>query len=838
MKRNNPLLTLILLLFVAANVPVQAQKVLKGKVLNGKTSLPIPYVTVALHAADSSVLTGSISEEDGSFRLVYNSEKGSYLSFSCVGFMTFLAPLNPNREMEIRLMPDTKMLSAVNVNASAPVIEQQMDKLVMNVAQSAFAQGNNAQDLLRKAPGVSIDKDGNVQLNGQSVSVWIDGRPTQLDGKSLEAMLKAMDGSSIDKIEVIANPSAKYDAEGQGGIIDIKTRRHFRQGFNGSLDFNTGGMVFRRELEMMDPLTEGFFDQEISLNLNYRSAKTNTFLQFSESTNQLGVDVISTTDLNPVGMDFYQRSLSRYNAGFKTLSLKLGNDWFINRKNTLGVIVTLPFNEMNQWADTNVNRSYQQVANTLVQQVKSCARTDYRYSQYMGNLNYTHVFNEAKMSEMTTNLDYMHYLNISDNPMDNYYLTPSFLQTWRAEDIFNVQRTKLHSDNAVDVYSVKTDWQRLLAGMFLMEAGGKYAQTRTDNSMERSEQTDGLPAVQTRTFFDYTEHIAALYATLSGQFKSVTLKAGLRGEYTHADNTLHSVRQDYADLFPTFYVGYNTKDMMKRFGISYTRRIQRPNYMQLNPFRTYVDAHTSNMGNPDLKPSYGNNLSLTAGFGPYITLTGMYMHNTDVVGYAPQLDPVSGDQTLFADNIGENILAGGTLTLSELPLGKKLTLMLSANIFDFHCKTPVTTLLTGVPGSQETRDEHSFFVAAYGCLTLSLPGLWKLQLDGFLSSPVTQGYMHIGWNGAANFALKKTALDGRLLMSLSLDDIFRSMNSSFSVYMNGTQISLYEQTHFMQTLKFGLQWNFGKAQKPLKMRRVGDLDEASRMGGNNGLSKQ
>ena len=829
---------MLLCMSLCMYLPLHAQTVLKGKVLDGSRNTPLPYATVALLSADSSVLTGAVTEDDGTFRFAVNTGKGRLLSFSCVGYTTVYTPVVSGQTVEIRLMPDVKQLSSVKVTAAAPVIEQQMDKLVMNVSQSAFAQGSNAEDLLRKAPGVSIDKDGNVKLNGQDVSVWIDGRPSQLDGKNLEALLKSTDGGSIDRIEVIANPSAKYDAEGQGGIIDIRTRRNFRKGFSGSLDLNAGGMGFRRELEMMEPLTEGFFHQDASLNLNYRTAKTNTFLQLSESASRMGVDVLSTTDLSSAGIDFYQRSVSRYDAGFRTASLKLGNDWFINRKNTLGVIFTLPYNRMQQSADTNANRSFQMAAGNVTQQAMSRAETDYRFTQYMGNLNYTHVFNEARMSEVTANLDYMHFDNVSDNPLDNYYTLPSPLMTWRAEDIVSEQHIGLHSDRLVNVCSAKADWQGLVFGKFMMEAGGKYALTRTDNEMERSEQLDILPPVRTVTDFDYSEQISALYATLAGQLKGITAKIGLRGEYTHAGNSDHTVSQDYFDLFPTLYVGCNTKDMMKRLGFSYTRRIQRPSFYQLNPFRNFVDAHTSNMGNPDLQPSYGNSLSLILGFGRYVTVTGMYMHNTDVVGYTPQLDPVSGEQTLFADNIGENILSGGTLTLSELPLGKKLTLMLSANVFDFHCKTPVTTLLLNVPGSEESKDEHSLYASGYGCLTLMLPGQWKLQLDGFVSTPVTQGYMHIGWNYSANFAVKKTALDGRLLLSLSLNDLFRSLNSSFSVYMDGKPVSVYDQTQLMQTLKFGLQWNFGTAQKPLRQRNVGNLDEAARMGGGSGIGKQ
>lgn len=818
--------------------PLQAQSRINGRILDAKQNEPLPFATMAVLTADSSVLTGAVADENGQFTLELKGKNGQLASFSCIGYTTEYRNLNELKSpVEVALKPTATMLEAVQVTAKAPVIEQQMDKLVMNVAQSAFAQGNNAEDLLKKAPGVSIDKDGNVKLNGQAVAVWIDGRPSQLDGKSLQALLKATDGNSIDKIEVMANPSAKYDAEGQGGIINIKTKHNFMQGFNGSLNANAAGMGFHRDLEMMKPLNEFYFNQEVSLNLNYRSKKTNSFLQVTENTNELGVDVISKTDLNSQNVNFLQKTVSRYNANVRTLMLKLGNDWFINDKNTLGFIVTLPWVHMLQGADTNGNRSYQQVGNNVSQQAMSFAQSEFNFTQYMGNLNYTHTFDAAKQSELTANLDYVRFTNNSGNPVYNYYLKPSQQLYWRGDSIFKTEKMDINSDRTVDIYSAKVDWQSIVMKMFMMEAGAKWAMAKTDNTEKRSEVLNGITTFDNNNHFDYTENISAVYATLAGMIPGgFTAKIGLRGEYTYAFNNLRTIEQNYFDVFPTAYVGWNSKNMMKRLGLSYTRRIQRPNYSQLNPFEYFIDAHTSNTGNPNLKPSYGHMLNLNAGFGQYVTLNATFMYNNDVIGFTPQIDPITGDQKLYADNIGENILYGGSATLSELPLGKMLSLTMSAQLYDVNSKTPNTILLAGMPNTATANDVHSLFVRGYGCLTLILPKDWKLQLDGYVTSPITQGYMHIGWRYSTNFAVKKTALDGRLVASLSLNDIFRTENNSFGIYMNGTEVSVYDQTQLQQTVKVGLQWNFGTAQKPLKHRKVGELEEASRTANTTGIN--
>lgn len=835
------MMAMIMIAGVAGN-SLMAQTTLLGTVVNSKNE-PIPFATVAMLSNDSTVITGTVADENGKYALKVNSEQECIIAASCIGYNTEYKTINTKQSTPItmQLTASATMLETVEINAKAPVIEQKMDKLVMNVAQSAFAQGNNAMDLLRKAPGVSVDKDGNVKLNGQDVAIWIDGRPSQLDGKSLEALLQSTDGASLDKIEVIANPSAKYDASGNGGIINIKTKRNFMQGFNGSIGIKGAAMNFGRKLDLMQPTSSAYADQDLYLNLNYRTAKTNTFFQLSEGTNNMGVDVVFNTDLNKSGVDFMQKSISCYDAHTLTANLKLGNDWFIDKKNTLGVIFTMPIYSMRQWADTNKNRSYQMVSNNITQQIMTNAETEYHFSQYMGNVNYTHIFNEAKAAELTANLDYMHFVNQSNNPLINYYLSPSQELSWLSDSIMNAQRTVLAATRKVDVYSAKADWQSVVFGRFMMEAGGKWALSQTDNEMNRTLQTllpIGDP-VETTTLFDYNEHIGALYATLAGQIKpGWTAKAGLRGEYTYAYNSDNTVNQNYFNLFPTLYAGYNTPDMMKRYSISYTRRIQRPNYQQLNPFQNFVDAHTSNIGNPNLQPSLSDNVNISAGFGRYITLSGIVLHTSAVIGFTPQIDPANGNQTLFADNIGTNSLWGGSLTLSELPLSKILTLMLSAQLYDFKSQVSSSIApMVGATGYEQGYLNRSLYGSGYACLTWLLPKGWKIQVDGFLTSPVTQGYIHTDWNYAANIAVKKSSLDGKLLFMAGINDLFRSMNANFNIMMNGMVMGSYNQKYLTQKVKVGLQWNFGTAQKPLPQRNVGNLDEADRTGSSNSLGQ-
>ena len=830
--------TLICLLFCVAMLPAMAQTVLTGCVIDAKSNENLSFATVAVLNVDSSVVTGTVTGDAGKFSVDVPQQGRYLLSVSFIGYETYYQNVSLTGGAmnvgTIMLRPDATMLESVTVSAKAPVIEQQQDKLVMNVSQSAFAQGNNAIDLLRKAPGVSVDRDGNVLLNGQAVEVWIDGRPSHLDGKSLEALLRSTDGNSIDKIEIMANPSAKYDAQGQGGIINIKSKRSFAQGLNGTLSANLGGMGFHRELEglALAQRNSFFWAQDVNLSLNYRTAKTNTFLQLSEQTDPMGVDVESAT-ISPL---FSQASASLYDAHTGSTTLKLGTDWFLNDKNTLGFIFSMPFSQMIQWADTQCNVSVQQVGGLTSQRVLTDASTEFATKQYMGNINYTHVFDATKMAELTANLDYMHNVQLSDNGIHNYY---TFYAVNITAPPLYADHTTLHSDNIVDVYSAKVDWQRLLFGMFLMEAGGKWALSQTDNTLThitgvQSVFSDDVTGNLSITPFDYNEHIGAAYATFAAMLPpSWTAKLGFRGEYTYAFNSDNTVRQNYFDLFPTAYVGYNSPDMKCRVGLSYTRRIQRPHYSQLNPFRNYIDAHTANEGNPNLKPCYSDNLYLTAGLGQHFTLYANYITMRDVISVTPQIDLVTGQQILRADNFGRNQLLGGGLTLAELPLGKAFSLMVNAGAYDFHSTSPYTrSLIAGFDDSPEPYDVHSFYASLYTCITWNMPKQWKLQLDGWGSTPVTSGYLRTDWMYMLNFGVKKTALDGRLILSLNVNDLLRSMNGSFTILTTQGVESYYNQQYLVQKVQLGLQWNFGTTQQATKRRHVGDLDEASRVGNN------
>ena len=400
MKKLN--LFVILMLFA---VSVSAETV-KGSVINERGEA-MPFVTISVLSQDSTLITGAITDDDGKYELstLDSPLSAVIIQASYVGYeTTFGGP-------DFVLREETEHLKELEVKAKKPLIERQMDKLVVNVSASPLAAGSNGNDILRRAPGVRIDKDGNITVNGKSVEIWVDGKPSYLSGQQLKAMLDGTDGNTIEKIEIISNPSAKYDASGQGGIINIKTKRNMMRGLNGMLSAAYGGMYFGDVKRWLNT-------EYLSLNLNYRGEKTYTFGQLTQVYAQNDID-FETGRKTPT-VESYSRS--GYNLDFQYYMLKVGNDWYIDSANTLGFILNVPYMQMKQQSIDGRNYAYT-ISGIDTTLSKTGTTNDIKMPQHTANLNYTHTFSEALERELTVNVDYNRYNNSQLNFQETQYPT-------------------------------------------------------------------------------------------------------------------------------------------------------------------------------------------------------------------------------------------------------------------------------------------------------------------------------------------------------------------------------------------------------------------------------
>ncbi len=772
-----------------------APATIKGKVLDKSDGSPAAFATVALVKADSTIAAVGMADAEGLWSL--QAESGSYtLAVSLMGYKDHRSEITLSKDAslpDILLETDREMLAAARVSEKIPLVEMKADKIVMNVRESAFAQGNDGYDLLRKAPGVTIDKDGNVKLNGKAVSVWIDGRPSHLSGDALKGLLKSTDGSSIDKIELIANPTAKYDAAGQGGIIDIKLKKNALAGLNGTLSAEGGWWPFGEYGNAL----EG----NVSANIGWRTKKTNTTLIIGGRTDRspflFGVD----TDMATTAGAVTSKASTRYDSDFSSRQLKLAGDWFLDEKNTVGAIFTAPMHSFGMTTSKGDNLSETILGGTTVASTTEDGSELSKSPMYSGNLNFTHVFDAAKSSELTANLDW--YRNGSTSSSSH--------ESFDATTLSSLSKTVIGSDNVVNILSGKADWQGLAFGKVMMEAGAKWSSSRTDNAMSMSvtgeaDKTNG---------FIYRESIGAAYASASGQFGKFSGKIGLRGEYTRSLGDWDTQAREYFDLFPSVNLAWNPSEKYM-MSLSYSRRIDRPHYSQLDPTPEYMDSKNIMQGNKDLLPEYDDSFSLTAGFGQHFSLSAGYDHTSGLQTQKPTFN-TDGSQILTWENKGERNIFFLSGNISYLPVTKWLSWTLSA--------TGMT--IDGKPAFN-----------GYTCLSFVLPKDWKVEWDAFGNSGMTWGYFEILPMGSSSIAVKKSFLEGKLTLNLKMDDIFDSMNGNIKVNTGdeGTS-SLITQRWFGRRAGIGLSWNFGKAQQPSRRRNVGNLEEASRAGKSGSIGK-
>ena len=818
-----------MMLLCAAGVSAE---VIKGSVIDTKGEA-MPFVTISVLAPDSTLLTGAITDDEGRYIVtppdLPSREEKYIIQASYVGYQTaFGGP-------DFVLREETERLTELEVKAKKPLIERQMDKLVVNVSASPLAAGSNGNDILRRSPGVRIDKDGNITVNGKGVEIWIDGKPSYLSGQQLKAMLDGTDGNTIEKIEIISNPSAKYDASGQGGIINIKTKRNMMKGLNGMLSAAYGGMYFGDVKRWLN-------NEMVSLNLNYRGEKTYTFGQLTQVFAQNDIDFESYRE-TPALKNY---SYSDYNINFQYYMLKVGNDWYIDSLNTFGFILQVPFMDVDQHIVPGRNFAYMiQGADTTNSTTNSQNRL--KAPQHTANLNYTHTFSEALERELTVNIDYNRYNNGSVNFQETNYDKPFGGIKSLGIDI--------KSKQIVNIYSAKLDFQTKFWKTGMIEAGVKYALSSTDNDMTTDSTRNGDARPTDHNAFRYDEHVAAAYISVGKQFgEHWSVKLGLRGEYTFShgdwrDDGLDSViNKSYFDPFPTVYVGYTSKPLGKlqqpiAVSASYTRRIKRPNYWMLNPFTSYVDAYSIQKGNTNLTPEFNNDVELHFSWTQYMTMTFNFAHTQDMFSSKTTILPTGMGLSQWT-NFGTCTTHGANISLTELPLvpkyvkaedgtrsmqGAWLALTVNAGWLHFINKS-YEKQADGTP-VYENRNHYGY---VSGTLSAYLPKDWTLTFDANWSSPMTTGYDRSGSTYFASFGIRKMYMAKGLIFNLNVQDLLRSLCfQNDDMGQKEGYHSWYKNTVRQQRVMFSLTWMFGQYQQH-KNRKVGNLDESSRLGGGGG----
>ncbi|PHN03628.1 TonB-dependent receptor domain-containing protein [Flavilitoribacter nigricans] len=563
-----------------------AQLSVKGAVQD-ETGNGLPFVNIlAYTAADSSFVKGFLTDEAGRFDVALPD--GTYrLTISCLGMQEHELTVSQSMEIEpVQLQPVAAELEKVTVTASKPMVQRLQDRLVVNVEGSILSSGNNTLEILQKSPGVIVDQDGGISLNGRTgVRVYIDGKDTRLGGDQLAAILEGMPANAIERIDIITNPSAKYEAQGNAGIIDVITKKGKLFGTNGQINLSPGyGRYFR-------------WDNNVSF--NHRTEKMNLYGQYAfAKRNQYMEIIIDRIFLENGQPEAVIDMQTLFRLPIETHSPRLGLDYTLGEKTTLGVLVSGFANITGQDADNEILTRDGEGSFVQAQNTDMYTRTN--WFQYTGNVNLRHEF--ANSSSLDVDVDYARYDNNSDERFASEFFNENGTSTLENALLGDVLGT-------LNLAGLSIDYSLPLSKQYTLETGWKNTLVKTDNDLTYYDEYDGNTTLNTglSNRFIYREAIYAAYTNLNMSFGKWNGALGLRAEQTFIQGdqktSEESFDNDYFNLFPSLSFNYvfNPKHTL---GFNVSRRLNRPGYNDLNPFRFFVNNYTFRVGNPFLTPEF------------------------------------------------------------------------------------------------------------------------------------------------------------------------------------------------------------------------------------------
>jgi iron complex outermembrane receptor protein len=609
-----------------ASVAIAQSGSIKGKVM-GFQEGDAPIVNL-LSANDSSVVKATICEDDGSFEFQL-LKNGSYLvNITQLGYHSYvsapveLTPLKQEAQLaDVTLTHASKELTEVEVVAKKLFVQRKIDRVVVNPDALISNVGTTALEVLEKSPGVLVDMNGNISLKGKpGVIVFIDDKPTYMSATDLAAYLRSLPSGSIETIELMTNPPAKYEAAGNAGIINIRLKRDQAKGFNGGVNISYGQGRYMRSNN--------------SFNFNYSINKINFFSNIGWSENNfyhdLSINRYYYTPGGELNSTFSQNSYIKIKNSGRTA--RVGMDYYASKKSTLGIVLS---GFINPGINTVVNNARALDATnqptSFIQAYTSSKRT---WKNGSVNLNYAYKIDD-KGKELTVNADYIAYHTNQSQQLTNSIFTPDQVLVGKS-----ILASTLPAD--IIIQSAKADYAHPLGKAGKLDAGIKTSFVHTDNTASFYDVVNDVstPNYEFSNRFQYKENINAGYLNYSNEWKKFSLQLGLRLENTLIDgyqlgNPMKkdsSFQVHYTNGFPTCYFSYKVDSAQKnQFVLSFGRRISRPNYQDLNPFTYPLDRYTYYGGNPFLKPTFSYNFELSHTYKSFLTTTLSYSIDENLI---------------------------------------------------------------------------------------------------------------------------------------------------------------------------------------------------------------
>jgi outer membrane receptor protein involved in Fe transport len=790
---------------------LKAQTSISGVVFDEQNH-PVAFANVLLLAvADSSFVKGGIVSEDGNFSLSQIVPGEYFLKVFMIGYneqMTapfVLVASNEDKHFDQIILGENRVLmNEVQVIAKKPVYEQKIDRMIVNVANSITSSGNNALEVLERSPGVIVNRQNNtISMSGKSgVVVMINGRLTYMPTEAVTQLLEGMSADQIERIEIITTPPAEYDAEGNAGYVNIVLKSNPDDGFNGSYGFTAG-------------YGKGAIGNA-NVNFNYRNGKTNLYGDYGylhESQEQYFY-FYRSIPLN--GEQIETETESFRDPSRNNHTARLGLDYNLSQKTVAGVLFSGYDTKWEMDATNNATLTSNGILDTLIilenQELN-------QWKHFGTNVNLQHTFSEGKLFSM--DFDYLHYNDHNPTTYQNEYYDGD------GQFLFeNYTRSK--KETPINIMVGKLDYKAPLGKSFKMETGIKGSLSRFTNDVGVDYSNDGESWVtddELTDKYDLVESIMAAYLSFDASLDEKTsLKLGLRYEFTDSnlgtEEEQDIVDRQFGELFPTFYIS-RTLHEDHSLNFSYSKRITRPTFDDMAPFRIFVDPYTFFTGNPALQPAISNNIELSYRYKSALLSVKYGIEDSTIANFQSIIIEGTNKQLIYAENLKEARVFSQTLSFPFSPTKWWNMFVNGGLVFQEATKNGEDGL--------ETYEATSFNI--FSSQTFTLPKEFTFEVSGFYYSGGLFGIFQLKPFGAVNLALQKKFGDRGGTLRLGYDDLFQTLAYSDELNLPEEQEYYEAYLKFAQsTIKLTYTRNFGnQGVKGSRSRSTGSEEERGRV---------
>lgn len=794
MKKANLLIFLLLPLFCLAQTTVK----LKGKISSETTSLE--WADVSISNSEEKIIDGTTTKQDGTFEI--NIKSGSYkIRISLLGFTDYENEIAIEKDIDlgtIILKENATHLIEVVVQSKKKTIEQKTDRLVYNLENNVTTVGNDALSAINTAPGVVV-QNNTINILGKGTSrVMIDGRMIELTGEELNNFLKSISASDIKNIEIISNPPAKYEAEGTGGLINIIMKKGVRDSWK-----NTTTLSYDQNKYGIYTLRDNFF---------YNKNK----FRFSASLNAKTGYLNAIEDLKmyfPDGLS-YMKSTTKVKS--ENLSGKLALDYDLSERTTIGFQYLNERNNPDFKSDIRIENYNTQ--NQLDNVTLNNSFTDKGSKNQTFN---THLI--TKLDSLNRKLSFdVDYFNYNSN-FDRNFIANNYEPDMTFIDVNQSGRNISNQD--IDNWSFKADMEHPLQALNL-SYGAKMSFTNSTSDVLYYNTITGIPELDPNQSnrFKYTENNQAIY--INGDKKineKWNLQMGLRLENTKTNGVSETLNQvtenNYLKLFPTFYASYK-KNENNTFSLNYGKRINRPRFDLLNPFRIYINSNSYSEGNPFLKPSFSDNFEFAHSYKEILRTSVFVNAITDGYGVLFTSNPETNTQIVTRDNYFKSLNYG----IGESYSASFANWWSSENsLYFLGAKTEFIKDINATPSNSLQIDFSTNNTFVLGKTT-------KLQIDFSYSTPYKSGLYEMGYASSFDIGLKQDLFNKTMQIAFLANDIFNtSYLKDFTSVVNGVK-QVYNQNNSSRFVRLSVVYNFGNKKINVKQRDFGNKEENKRTG--------